>query len=125
MRPGESNSDEAFKQDVASSEKSVLEDLMESEQRQGILNLAQRAFAHLDPREAQILRMRFGIGQPEKTLKQIGVELGITRERVRQLELRALQHAQELLGKTEKNLEIVGGIAAKPKVRRKREVPAV
>jgi RNA polymerase nonessential primary-like sigma factor len=69
--------------------------------------------------------MRFGIGQPEKTLEQIGVELGITRERVRQLELRALQHAQELLGTTEKNLEIVGGIAAKPKVRRKREVPAV
>jgi RNA polymerase primary sigma factor len=120
IRPGSRNGGEECKQDVASSEKSVLESLMESEQSQGILNLVEEALGRLDKREANILRMRFGIGQPEKTLKQVGLELGITRERVRQLELKALQKARELLGRTEENLEIVGGITAEPGVRRKR-----
>ncbi len=46
----------------------------------------------LDKREQKILRMRFGLGQTsDHTLDQVGQELGITRERVRQLEARALQ----------------------------------
>jgi RNA polymerase primary sigma factor len=37
------------------------------------------------------LTLRFGLdGQPPRTLDEIGAELGVTRERVRQLELRAL-----------------------------------
>jgi RNA polymerase primary sigma factor len=45
----------------------------------------------LDPRMALVLRLRFGIDTAEpKTLDQIGGDLGITRERVRQLETRAL-----------------------------------
>ena len=45
----------------------------------------------LDERQAAVLRLRFGLdnGEP-RTLDQIGGELGITRERVRQLETRAL-----------------------------------
>jgi RNA polymerase primary sigma factor len=46
----------------------------------------------LEPREELILRKRFGIGEhSEHTLEQISRELGITRERVRQLQNRALK----------------------------------
>jgi RNA polymerase primary sigma factor len=45
----------------------------------------------MDPREATVLRMRFGLDNHEpKTLKEIGEQLGLTRERVRQIETEAL-----------------------------------
>ena len=45
----------------------------------------------MDPREATVLRLRFGLNDEEpKTLKQIGEQLGLTRERVRQIENEAL-----------------------------------
>jgi RNA polymerase primary sigma factor len=50
-----------------------------------------RLLDRLDPREAAVLRMRFGLdgGEP-RTLKEIGDCLGLTRERVRQIEAKAL-----------------------------------
>jgi RNA polymerase primary sigma factor len=45
----------------------------------------------LDERQARILRMRFGLGLDEPmTLKEIGAKLGLTRERVRQIQNEAL-----------------------------------
>jgi RNA polymerase primary sigma factor len=49
-----------------------------------------RAVSMLPPRERRIVVLRFGFGCEPLTLEQIGVELGLTRERVRQLEQQAL-----------------------------------
>ena len=57
-----------------------------------------KALVFLTPREAKILRMRFGIDEKrEYTLDEIGREFGISRERIRQIEnaaLRKLKHAK-------------------------------
>src|SRR5262249_6327453 len=52
----------------------------------------------MDKREATVLRMRFGLDDEEpKTLKEIGECLGLTRERVRQIESEALAKLSENL----------------------------
>lgn len=63
-----------------------------------------RAIRKLLPRlpghEGKILAAHFGLdGAPPRTLQQIGKELGLTRERVRQIELRALERARRLMEK--------------------------
>ena len=56
-----------------------------------------RAVAELPDRERTILRMRYGLGDAAdpKSLEEIGRVLGITRERVRQIESQALQQLAE------------------------------
>jgi RNA polymerase primary sigma factor len=51
-----------------------------------------RALAHLDSRMRRVLALRFGLdGELPQTLEEIGAGLGLTRERVRQVESRALR----------------------------------
>ena len=55
------------------------------------LRLVMNRLEEMDKREAAVLRMRFGLNDaPPKTLKEIGESLGLTRERVRQIENEAL-----------------------------------
>jgi RNA polymerase primary sigma factor len=50
------------------------------------------ALSRLNPRMRHVLERRFGLdGRPPQTLEEVGSDLGITRERVRQLETRALR----------------------------------
>ncbi len=52
----------------------------------------------IDERDAKVLRLRFGLeGKEPLTLKQIGKEVGLTRERVRQIEVDALKKLQAQL----------------------------
>jgi len=62
-----------------------------SAQKSRSMELA-HALAHLNPRMRRVLALRFGLdGEVPQTLEEVGVGLGITRERVRQLESRALR----------------------------------
>jgi RNA polymerase primary sigma factor len=58
------------------------------------MNLAdqtRRVLATLTPREEKVLRMRFGIGEKsEHTLEEVGQDFALTRERIRQIEAKAL-----------------------------------
>lgn len=52
----------------------------------------------IDPREAEVLKLRFGLtGEEPLTLKQIGERLDLTRERVRQIQRSALAQLNELM----------------------------
>ena len=56
-----------------------------------------RAVARLKPRLQRVLILRYGFdGTSGRTLEQIGVELGVTRERVRQLEAHALRELRRV-----------------------------
>jgi RNA polymerase primary sigma factor len=60
--------------------------------REEELRTIERLLAAIDEREARVLRLRFGLeGREPLTLKQIGEEIGLTRERVRQIEIGALK----------------------------------
>jgi RNA polymerase primary sigma factor len=66
----------------------VLAELLRSVELQGALN-------SLSDRMRDVLELRFGLtGQVPKTLEEVGSHLGVTRERVRQLESRALRELQ-------------------------------
>ena len=50
----------------------------------------------LSDREREVLEMRFGLnGEPPRTLEDIGVVIGVSRERVRQIECRALRKLRQ------------------------------
>ncbi len=62
------------------------------------LNTIRHLLDTIDDREATILRLRYGLdGQEPMTLKEIGASIGLTRERVRQLEIEALEKLHERL----------------------------
>ena len=54
------------------------------------------ALEQLNPRMRRVLSLRFGLdGESPQTLEEVGTQLGITRERVRQLETRALRELRQ------------------------------
>ena len=85
---------------VGSDEENTLGDLLSNQQEEAPADVAERtllsdylddALEELTPRERMVLRMRFGISdQRPRTLGEIGQVIGVSRERVRQLEAEAI-----------------------------------
>ena len=86
-------------------EGATVEDFLSDRERPDLLEIAsarelekelQRALSVLDPRGARVLCARYGIGvAAERTLADLGRELGVSRERVRQIEVAALQRLRD------------------------------
>jgi RNA polymerase primary sigma factor len=67
-----------------------------------VTRMLQEMVKTLDPREATILRARFGLdGGPQKTLEEVGEKFGVTRERVRQIQNIALKKLRKMIEKME------------------------
>ena len=61
-------------------------------QDRSMIDCIQKSLNELNPREAQVLRLRYGIGtNQDHTLEEVGRTLGLTRERVRQIESAAIR----------------------------------
>jgi RNA polymerase primary sigma factor len=67
-----------------------------------VTQMLQEMIKSLDPREATILRCRFGLdGGGEKTLEEVGAKFGVTRERIRQIQNIALRKLRRMIEKLE------------------------
>ena len=92
VRAGEDTSFIELTADTAQGD--AADEVMDSE----LADVVKREMSRLPQREAAILSLRLGIGGTEaRTLEEIGAILGITRERTRQLQNRALDTLRERL----------------------------
>ena len=65
--------------------------------------LLYEVLAMLDPRESKILKMRFGLDDGRaKTLEEVGEHFGVTRERICQIQERALEKTRMMMEKRSK-----------------------
>ena len=73
-------------------EDSSIEVPSEAATSESLKNAINAVLDDMPPREAQVLRMRFGIGMTsDHTLEEVGRQFGVTRERIRQIEAKALR----------------------------------
>jgi len=74
----------------ANPEVGAISDLVEQD-------LVDELLSKLKAREREVIKMRFGLeGREEKTLREIGAEMSVTRERIRQLQTEAIARLQHL-----------------------------
>jgi RNA polymerase primary sigma factor len=72
------------------------EDPLESVLDRNLMEVTTRVLSSLHPREEKILRMRFGIGEVRTfTLEEVGQSFNLTRERIRQIEIKALEKLRQ------------------------------
>ncbi len=69
---------------------------LDSATMEGLREATRRILAGLTPREAKVLRMRFGIDMnTDHTLEEVGKQFDVTRERIRQIEAKALRKLRQ------------------------------
>jgi RNA polymerase primary sigma factor len=91
--------------EVVPDEKSVTP--LESLQSKSLVGDVKKVLSMLEPREADIIRLRFGLdGRDPLTLEEVGEQIGITRERVRQLQEQSLRDLRKKMAKFEKQRTI-------------------
>lgn len=56
-----------------------------------VRNEISKSLSTLSPKESDIIRLRYGIDGSEKTLEEVGNKFNVTRERIRQIEAKALR----------------------------------
>jgi RNA polymerase primary sigma factor len=94
--PAKADGEESDLGDIFEDKRTSLPDL-NVEQKENHTIIA-RLLESIDERDARVLRLRFGLeGREPLTLKEIGEEVGLTRERVRQIEVEALKKLQQQL----------------------------
>ena len=70
----------------------IIESPVDSASSEGLGEATREILASLTPREAKVLRMRFGIDMnTDHTLEEVGKQFDVTRERIRQIEAKALR----------------------------------
>ncbi len=70
----------------------VVVDPLEVVHQKDIARVVEEVIDTLTPREAKVLRLRFGIGLAQDyTLEEVGIRFDVTRERIRQIEAKALR----------------------------------
>jgi len=73
-------------------EDATIESPVDSAAFEGLGEATREILASLTPREAKVLRMRFGIDMnTDHTLEEVGKQFDVTRERIRQIEAKALR----------------------------------
>ncbi|MFN3159481.1 MAG: sigma-70 family RNA polymerase sigma factor [Rubinisphaera brasiliensis] len=96
--------DELFSQSTDARDNPFRQELNQQHQHSAIMSI----LGQLDPRERDIILHRFGLnkGTEPETLEQVGHRFGVTKERIRQIESRALSKLKKIA--VEEKLEIPG-----------------
>jgi len=88
-----------------------------------MVSLMEEQLEALSPRTALILRMRYGMGCEEHTYEEIGDKFDLTKERVRQIEAKALRHLKHP-SRSDTLRQLLPNYEKPPEVEQKPKLPA-
>ena len=88
-----------------------------------MVSVVEEQLESLSPRQALVLRMRYGIGCEEHTYEEIGDKFDLTKERIRQIEARALRHLKHP-SRSDELRQLLPDYEKPPEVEQKAALPA-
>jgi len=99
------------------------DDLDEAVLKHEMVNVVEEQLESLSPRSVLVLRMRYGIGCEEHTYEEIGDKFDLTKERIRQIEARALRHLKHP-SRSDKLRQLLPNYEKPPHLKEKPKLPA-
>src|SRR6056300_151069 len=79
----------------------IVDNCLEELKRQNLKEVVTKILSSLQPREERVLRLRFGINlKKDYTLEEVGKIINVNRERVRQIEAKALRKLKHFLSQS-------------------------